>query len=69
MEGNGEARYIGTASGETFLDACKNYIKETGCGEIDVDSDGNEYANDWAAAGTQHLQRHSVRSAEMEVLS
>ena len=22
-----------------------------------------------AAAGTQHLQRHSVRSAEMEVLS
>ena len=47
MEGSGEARYIGTASGETFLDACKNYIKETGYGEIDVDSDGNEYAKDW----------------------
>ena len=47
MEGSGGARYIGTASGETFLDACKNYIKETGRGEIDVDSDGNEYANDW----------------------
>ena len=47
MEGSGDARYIGTASGETFLDACKNYIKETGYGEIDVDSDGNEYAKDW----------------------
>ena len=47
MEGSGEAHYIGTASGETFLDACKNYIKETGYGKIDVDSDGNEYAKNW----------------------
>ena len=47
MEGSGDARYVGTASGETFLDACKNYIKETGYGEIDVARDGNEYAKDW----------------------
>lgn len=47
MEGSAKAHYLGTASGETFLDACKNYIKETGRGKINVDSDGNEYASDW----------------------
>ena len=47
MEGHGKARYLGSASGETFLDACKNYIDKTGHGKIYVDDDGNEYAGDW----------------------
>lgn len=28
MEGDGHARYLGSAEGEIFLDACKNYISE-----------------------------------------
>lgn len=47
MEGSGSAHYLGSAPGKTFLDACKNYIKATGNGEIDVDDNGNEYASDW----------------------
>lgn len=47
MEGTGHAHYLGHAKGETFLDACKNYIAETGNGEIRVDNDGNKYACDW----------------------
>lgn len=47
MEGHGRAIHLGSAEGETFIDACRNYIKETGQGEIRVDKNGNEYAADW----------------------
>lgn len=57
MEGHGKAHYLGSAPGETFLDACKNYIKETGRGEIDVDNDGNEYASDWGCRWFPTLER------------
>ncbi len=43
------AHYIGFAYGETFIEACKNYIKEyPRCGgEIRKDSSGKEYACNW----------------------
>lgn len=47
MEGSAGAHYLGTAYGETFIDACKNFIRETQHGCIKVDNDGNEYASDW----------------------
>lgn len=47
MEGHGRAHYLGGAYGNTFIEACKNFIKETGQGEIRRDENGNEYACDW----------------------
>lgn len=44
---SGEAYYIGSAYGKTFLDACKNFIKKTGFGEIKIDLKGEEYASYW----------------------
>lgn len=41
------AHYLGHAEGYSFIDACKNFIKLVGRGEIIVDRDGNEYASDW----------------------
>lgn len=46
MEGIGRAHYIGIEHGETFLEACKEYIARTGHGEIKTDLNGNEYACD-----------------------
>lgn len=48
MEGTAHAHYLGYGYGETFLDACKEYISRTGSGEIRVDeATGQEYACDW----------------------
>ena len=48
MEGSGSAHYVGDGYGETFLDACKEYIARTGVGEIRKDElTGEEYACDW----------------------
>lgn len=47
MEGHGRAHYLGSAYGNTFIEACKNLIKVTGQGEIRRDENGNEYACDW----------------------
>ena len=47
MEESARAHYKGTGEGETFLDACKDYIARTGYGVIRTDSSGNEYASDW----------------------
>lgn len=47
MEGSGRAHCIGYGYGDTFLGACKEYIKRTGKGEIRVDEFGREYACDW----------------------
>ena len=46
----GYAHYVGSAEGETFLDACKNYIARKGYGEIYDGShfaDGKERAGNW----------------------
>ena len=67
MEGSAKAHYLGTASGETFLDACKNYIKDVAKSMLTVM--GMSMQAIGVVAGSQHLQRHSVRSTEMEVLS
>lgn len=46
--GSAQAHYIGCAHGKTFLDACKNYIKEhPNSGEIRKDYDGNQFACNW----------------------
>lgn len=43
MEGSATAHYVGSAVGEDFLDACKNYIAaHPGSGEI-----RNGYACNW----------------------
>ena len=56
MEGNGTAHYIGSAYGETFLDACKNYIKEhPGSGEIRAGESGRQYACSWGCVWFQTL--------------
>lgn len=49
MEGFGQARYVGSAEGKDFLDACKNYIaKHPNSGYIKKDdSSGREYACSW----------------------
>lgn len=47
MEGSVGAHYLGTAYGETFIDACKNFIAEGHKGCIRIDENGNEYASDW----------------------
>lgn len=41
------AHYVGEAEGESFIDACKNFIKKNNKGKIKIDSSGNEYASDW----------------------
>lgn len=64
MEGSATAHYLGAAQGETFIDACKNFIRETQHGCIKVDNDGNEYASDWDAAGSQLLKRRNVHLAK-----
>ena len=46
MGGSAGARYLGSSTGEDFLDACKTYIAETGVGEIRKNDDGSEYACD-----------------------
>ena len=48
QEGSASAHYIGEGFGDTFIDACKEYINRTGHGEIGVDEEtGREYACDW----------------------
>lgn len=48
MEGSASAHYVGEGYGDTFLDACRDYINRTGYGEIRVDEDtGREYACEW----------------------
>lgn len=47
MEGRAPAHYIGSACGETFIEACENFIKQTGYGEIRLDKNGNKYACNW----------------------
>lgn len=47
MEGHVRAHYLGTAIGNTFIEACKTFIKKTGRGEIRRDENGNEYACNW----------------------
>ena len=51
-DATGEARgaiYLGKGEGETFLDACKDYIKKTGYGEIKTNPvTKEEYASNWA---------------------
>lgn len=48
MQESAQAHYVGSAYGDTFLDACKNYIKEhPGKGEIRKRRDGSEYACSW----------------------
>lgn len=44
---HGKAIFLATAEGNTFIEACENFIKETGCGEIRIDRDGNKYACEW----------------------
>ncbi len=44
---SGKAIFLATSEGDTFIEACKNYIKKTGHGEIRVDKNGNEYASYW----------------------
>lgn len=46
MEGSAKAHHIGQGDGETFLEACKDYIQRTGYGEIEKDH-GREYACNW----------------------
>lgn len=46
MEGHGRAHYLGSAYGNTFIEACKNFIEVTGQGEIRRDENGNEYTCD-----------------------
>lgn len=46
MESDGQARWIGEGVGETFLEACKDFISKTGYGEIRKDGD-EEYACEW----------------------
>lgn len=49
MDYPAKADYVGSAEGETFIEACKNYIKEhPHCGgEIRKDDNGKEYACNW----------------------
>lgn len=47
MEGGASAHYIGDGYGDSFIDACKEYIERTGVGEIRIDDEGREYACDW----------------------
>lgn len=47
MEGTGHAHFVGVGYGDTFLDACREYIARTGEGEIRTDEFGEEYACDW----------------------
>ena len=47
MEDHVRAHYLGSAFGNTFIEACKNLIEVTGQGEIRRDENGNEYACDW----------------------
>ena len=44
---SGGAIYVGTGYGDTFLDACKDFIERTGYGEIRTGRDGTEYACNW----------------------
>lgn len=44
---SGCASYVGEAEGESFLDACKNYIKKNKRGEIRKGTNGEKYACDW----------------------
>lgn len=46
LEGSAKAHYLGEAQGETFIDACKNFIKENNRGEI-REYNGVQYACDW----------------------
>jgi hypothetical protein len=47
MEGHVKAHYIGSATGETFIEACKNLMKQIGRGEVRFDENGNKYVHDW----------------------
>ena len=44
---SGVAYYVGCARGKTFLEACENFIKEKGYGEIKEDLMGKKYASNW----------------------
>lgn len=37
MEGHVKAHYIGSATGETFIEACENLMKQIGRGEVRFD--------------------------------
>ena len=47
MEGTAPAHYIGSAFGDTFIEACENFIKQINRGVIQFDKIGNKYASDW----------------------
>lgn len=44
---SGDSCYIGIGIGDTFLDACKEYINRTHRGEIREKDSGEEYACSW----------------------
>lgn len=46
-EGKGIAHSIGYGYGETFEDACEEYIKRTGRGEKRINRSGQIYYCDW----------------------
>jgi len=41
------ARFIGVGYGNTFLSACKEFIKRTGRGYIEKDDTGKYFAAEW----------------------
>lgn len=47
MEGETIAHSIGYGYGNTFQEACEEYIKRTGRGERKIDENGNNYYCDW----------------------
>ena len=47
MEGNAKAHYIGFGYGDTFEEACEEYIKRTGRGEKRKKDNGMVYYCDW----------------------
>ena len=47
MECSARAHYLGKGYGETFLDACKEYISRGNPGEIRIGTDGKEYPLYW----------------------
>ena len=46
-EGSDCARFIGIGRGKNFIEACRDFIKRAGFGEIKKDDKGNEYASAW----------------------
>ena len=50
MGGSAKAHYLGKGYGETFLDACKEFISRGNRGEIRICKDGREVPMYWGCA-------------------